>query len=269
MRTPQASFRSRSSPAAGRRSVPPTRGRREIPGRGPVPRPVHDGARAGRAAGRNHLAGAARRRRIRLRRARPARRRLRALHGRGSHPRTPTCASSSAPSLPYPDPARGRPRAPGRVGGGAGRAVGLDPRIARVPPPPRARPRRSRRRHARGSKPRDRGRRHRERPPLPRGRRAATAAVRLHPPPPRAHRHARRLRARRLRCMHRRLDGVSHSLVPAPRRAGRRLRAPHGRGPRRRPRAHAASGCVPPPSRAAVRLLHARDPDRGRRPALA
>ena len=50
-----------------------------------------------------------------------------------------------------PDRARGRPRAPGRVGCGTGRAVGLDPCLARLPPSARACPRRPRRRAGEGA----------------------------------------------------------------------------------------------------------------------
>ena len=121
---------------------------------------------------------------------------------------------------------------------------------------------------AHGSEPRDQRRRHREREALPRGGRASPPPVRLHPAPTRPHRDARRLRARRLRCLHRQARRRSGSLVPASRGAGGRCRDPHGRGAGRSGRAHAAPGGVPPPSRTAVRLLHARDPHRRRRPAL-
>ncbi len=159
--------------------------------------------------------------------------------------------------------ARGRPaRRCGR------RPAGLDPRLRRVPSPPH--------RHARragaaaglgaGRVTRDLG--HGQRQGRRRRRRAAPAPDRLPPPPPRAHRHARRLRARRLRRLHRAARRrLGPRLLPA-RGPGRRLGGGDGRVARRRRDALAAPGRLQAPPRAPVRLLHPGHPDRRRRPAL-
>ena len=77
-----------------------------------------------------------------------------------------------------------------------------------------------------------------------------------------AHRHACRLRARRVRRLHGADRRRAGARLPHARGAGRRRVDPHGRRPRAgaRPPLGAAGG-VPPPSRAAMRLLHARHPD--------
>ena len=99
----------------------------------------------------------------------------------------------------------------------------------------------------------------------PRGRgrsRAAHAAHRFPAPQTRPHRHACRLRARRVRRLHDPDRRRARARLPHARRAGRRREHPH----RRRSRAGArpplgAAGSVPPPSRAAMRLLHGGHPD--------
>ncbi len=65
---------------------------------------------------------------------------------RGAELRVVVGSVTPTPTVLEVDPERAR-----RVGGRAGRAVGLDPRIARIPEAARARPRRSRGRAARGS----------------------------------------------------------------------------------------------------------------------
>ena len=98
-------------------------------------------------------------------------------------------------------------------------------------------------------------------PPRARGR-AAPAAQRLPPPGSRPHRHPRRLRARRVRRLHRPLRRRAGALLHHVRRAGRRPRHPHRRGPRgRRGELNPLQAAFGSAHGAPVRLLHAGLPD--------
>ena len=103
---------------------------------------------------------------------------------------------------------------------------------------------------------------------LPRGRAGPPAAVRLPAPHARAHGDACRLRARSLRGVHRLAGRGRRPLVHHARGAGGRTRASHGGRARRRRRAQSAPAVVPGLPCPPVRLLHARDPHGGDRPAL-
>ena len=218
-------------------------------------------------------AGAGRGRRVRG--ALAARRGLRARDGGGRAParrrRRPRCARvGRCGDRPADGARRGRARgrrdaADGgvRARGGPCSPAGASTRRARSTPPPRisaTSPARSSsaRCCAPGSGRRDRDHRHRQRQGRRRGGRAATAPDRLPPASPRAHRHARRLRARRLRRVHRPpRRRLGPRLLPA-RGPGRRLDGGDGRVARRGRDALAAARGVQAPPRAPVRLLHAR-----------
>ncbi len=78
----------------------------------------------------------------------------------------------------------------------------------------------------------------------------------------RRHGHSRRMRARRLRRLHRDRGRNDHPRLPDARGADRRLRHPHRGRSRARPRsAKYPAGRFQAPSRAAMRLLHRRNPD--------
>ena len=96
--------------------------------------------------------------------------------------------------------------------------------------------------------------------------RAAHEPARLPARQAAAHRRACRLRARRVRRLHRAGRRRAGALLPDVRRAGRRLRHHHHRGPDARAgRAVAGAGRVLRDPRHAVRLLHAgHDPHRAR-----
>ena len=87
--------------------------------------------------------------------------------------------------------------------------------------------------------------------------RAAADAGGLPAPPSAADRHPCRLRARRVRRLHRDRRRRGGALVPDARRAGRGHRDRDRRGAVQRRRPHAAAEVVPQASRAAMRLLHA------------
>ena len=74
--------------------------------------------------------------------------------------------------------------------------------------------------------------------------------------------YSRRMRARCLRSLHRYRGRIDHPRLPDARSADRRKRCPHCGGSRARSRStwHPA-GRFQAPSRAAMRLLHSRDPD--------
>ena len=196
-----------------------TRGTPRDPRGEPLPRPVHDRARGGRARRRDGLAepaegdGSA----------------FEELAQRGgdyalSWPRLASewtrCATSSARS-PRADRASRSTRSGRASRRRGGRAVGLDPRITRIPP---AALRDLVDRVSAGEgMAGDPGRRQRERSPLARGRRASAAPLGLPPPPPRPYRNARRLRARRVRRVHGAARRRGGARVPPPRRPGGRL----------------------------------------------
>ena len=92
--------------------------------------------------------------------------------------------------------------------------------------------------------------------------RAAPAAQRLHPPGSRADRHARRLRARRLRRVHRSSSTASRRARASCSRSRPTVTTSHrGRAGVAGRRAEPAAGRLPRRARPAVRLLHARDSD--------
>src|SRR3989441_1007009 len=110
-------------------------------------------------------------------------------------------------------------------------------------------------------------RRDRQRDPVPARRRAAAPLERLPAPGPGAHRHPRRLRARRVRRLHRAARRRAGALLSDACGASGRRRAHDGRGPRawRPGRAPPAPNRLPRSARAAVRLLHPRHPHDARR----
>ena len=261
LRLDRARRRRRRAPARARRCdgsavAVSARGRREIPADELFLGPFTTALAPDELLVETVWPTARRRRGVRVRRARPARRRLRALHGcrARSRRRAPRRRRLGHPG---PDRARGRSGASGRVGRRAGRAVGLDPRHRPTTSATSSASSSIVWSRGRESRRRDRRRRHGQRPPPPRGGRAAPPSLRLPPAPPRPHRDARRLRARCLRRVHGAARRRGGALVPPPRGAGRRQRGRHGRGARGHRAADAAAGGVPPAPRAPVRVLHA------------
>src|SRR5262245_26982005 len=95
--------------------------------------------------------------------------------------------------------------------------------------------------------------------------RASPHARRLPAPSPEAHRHPCGLRARGVRRLHGHRRRRGGAILPDAGGAGRGHQHHHRRGSLRRRGAHPAAGRVPPASRAAVRLLHARNDHHGAR----